>query len=166
MDIGGTVQQLAQDTGEALADAAKGVAGGVAQQAKSAVDPLSILEEILGGSSASAPATKEKGTAETGGAGGGADDAAAKSALEQKIQTENQQKEAHLQLHRQRMMEEQQRYQSVKAQEEQVRQQAQQQEEAQKKFQIEQLSRQKKENLAVKIAQESAGAEKKNWGAG
>lgn len=165
MDVGGAVQQLAQDTGEALADAAKGVVGGVAQQAQAAADPLAILEEILGGSAASAPASKEKGTAESGGHSP-ADDAAAKSALEQKIQTDNEQKEAHLRLHRQRMVEEQQRYQAVKAQEEQVHKQEKIQEEAQKKYQIEQLSRQKKENLAVKIAQESAGAEKKAWGAG
>lgn len=166
MDLGSAVQQVAQDAGEAVANTAKSMATDVVQQAQAAADPLALLEEILGGSPPAMKGGKEKGANEKATGGSMPDDPAARAALEQKIEADNKIKQEHLALHRQRMAEEQQRYQSVKAQEEQVKRQTQQQEEAQKKYQIEQISRQKKENLAVKIAQESAGAEKKAWGAG
>ena len=166
MDLGSAVQQVAQDAGEAVVGTAKKVATDVVQQAQAATDPLALLEEILGGSPPSIKGGQEKGANETASGRSSSDDPAARAALEQKIEADNKIKQEHLTLHRQRMAEEQQRYQSVKAQEEQVKKQAEQQEEAQKKYQIEQITRQKKENLAVKIAQESAGAEKKAWGAG
>lgn len=166
MDLGGAVQQVAQDTGEAMSDAAKNIAGGVAQQAQAASDPMAILEEILGGTPPAMNGGKEKGANEKNVGGAKQDDAAGRADLEQKIQADNKEKQEHLVLHRRRMAEEQKRFQAVKAQEEQAKKQAQEQEDAQKKYQIQQLEHKKKENLAVKIAQDQAGGEKKAFGAG
>lgn len=160
MGAGQAIKQVAQDVGGQLADVA---ASAVKQTART---PLDILEDMLGGPAGNNPGQQEKGMQDKeSGQNNPGDDPAQKAQLQQKIQEEQKQRAHKLQFHQAAMEREKGFFEQQQQVKQQQKEMMKEQEEKQKDFQIDQLKREKSQNLQVQMAKDQSNAEKR-MGAG